>query len=154
VPLTCQPRIVPVYDEDGKFLFEAEEYTARSIISRRAATLIRDAEGPRLVARRRRIYEGPDNGLGWLRATRHWPTGFEVIAAGQRKSVLRRCLEELPRTQRTVIVLRYSRDLKFLQIANALEVTEEAVIQMHQRTLAALRAGLEQAGVRKLGHIL
>jgi RNA polymerase sigma factor (sigma-70 family) len=151
---TCQAKDVQVCDEQGNFLFWADEYTARSILSRHAATLIREASGPRLLARRRTLYEGEDSGLGWLRGTRHWPSGFDVIAARQRRAELRKCLGTLPRTQRAVIAMRYERGLKFRQIALALEVNEDAVSQMHHRTLEALREALEAAGIRKLRHIL
>jgi RNA polymerase sigma factor (sigma-70 family) len=150
----CQSQDVAVCDEHGNFLFWADEYTARSILSRHAAELVRAADGPRLLARRRKIFEGPDNGLGWLRAARHWPSGFDAIASRERKALLKRCLDELPRGQRVVITLRYNRELKFRQIAAALDVTEEAVIQMHQRCLVALRCALVAAGVCKLDHIL
>lgn len=141
-------------DENGNFLFWADEHTARRLLSRRAAALVRDSEGPKLLARRREIYEGPDNGLGWLRAARHWPDAFDAIAARERKAILKLCLEGLTRPQRTVIYLRYRQELRFKQIAAVLEVTEEAIGQMHGRALLSLREALERLGICKLDHIL
>ena len=153
MPASITTQNVEVYDEEGNLLFICDEYTARSILARRAAEFIRDAEGPKLRARRRELYDGPEQGIGWLLGS-HWPSPFDVIADEQRRSILDRCLGCLPHANRTLMMLRYRRDLKFRQIAMVLEVSEEAVIQMHQRTLLTLRSALAQERITKLDHIL
>jgi DNA-directed RNA polymerase specialized sigma subunit len=65
----------------------------------------------------------------------------------------RTVLGQLSQANVALLKLRYSRDLTFQEIALATGSTEDAVAQMHGRTLEKLRDVLAARGIRTKAHI-
>lgn len=92
--------------------------------------------------------------LDHLRARRAIPTGEVRLADADpaqtgvdRGRALRQALEDLPKDQREVLVLRHIVGLSPVEIAGALDKTESSVHGLHHRGRRALRANLAAMGV-------
>ncbi|MGI8416637.1 MAG: RNA polymerase sigma factor [Nakamurella sp.] len=68
--------------------------------------------------------------------------GDELLAA----------IDQLPRRQREIVVLRYYQDLSINEIAEALEITPHAVSASHFLALKTLRTGIHQNQSAAGGH--
>jgi RNA polymerase sigma-70 factor, ECF subfamily len=79
------------------------------------------------------------------------PIGFDTPAAAEYGprlvEALRTALGRLPDSQREVVVLKLWRGAAFAEIAERLEISEEAARMRFSRGLAALRATLTEEGV-------
>ncbi len=61
-----------------------------------------------------------------------------LLAAEARRTILQ-CLQKLPKTQVTVIVLHYLQGVPLREVAGVLEVTPARVSQLHHQALARLK---------------
>ncbi len=69
-------------------------------------------------------------------------TPSHAYAISERRDILARAIDSLPRTQRLVISLRYYDELGTLDIARVLQVNASRVSQLHTKAISALRARL------------
>jgi RNA polymerase sigma-70 factor, ECF subfamily len=79
---------------------------------------------------------------------------FMRLVRKQRRAILNDCRGKLPRDSRTVLALRYDRDLTFMKIGLAMDRTEGAVSQLHYRALDDMRELLAVKKVVRLRDVL
>jgi RNA polymerase sigma factor for flagellar operon FliA len=70
------------------------------------------------------------------------PDSNLLIAEGRLE--LLRCLKKLPKSQATVIVLHYLKEVPLREIAEMLAVTPSRVSQLHHQALGRLRQALQR----------
>jgi RNA polymerase sigma-70 factor (ECF subfamily) len=78
------------------------------------------------------------------------PTAEEVLDGEQRSAAVRRCIERLPESHRTVLLLRDIEELGTEETARALGISAEAVKMRLHRARQALRTLLVREGVLAL----
>lgn len=71
----------------------------------------------------------------------------------QRSEIIWEELQRLPARDRTVIRLRYSREMTLRQIGEMLHVNESRACQLHQGALTRLKRALRSRGVRDFSHL-
>ncbi|HZL57375.1 MAG TPA: sigma-70 family RNA polymerase sigma factor [Bryobacteraceae bacterium] len=71
----------------------------------------------------------------------------------QRAEIIGEEVKRLPPRYRTVVRLRYSREMTLREIGAALSVNESRACQIHQNALSRLRRALLNRGVRELSHL-
>jgi RNA polymerase sigma factor for flagellar operon FliA len=62
------------------------------------------------------------------------------------RTVVRKCLRCLPKTQAHVIVLHYMQNVPLREVARLLAVTPSRVSQLHHEALARLKQACERVG--------
>lgn len=108
--------------------------------------ITRNAALTRLRARRRsngKVVPFPENGRELERLAAPDPSADAVLAAEQRRQLLRAALAELPAPFREVVVLRDVEGLSYREIAEVLGLPEGTVMSRLSRGRRALRALLE-----------
>jgi RNA polymerase sigma factor for flagellar operon FliA len=79
----------------------------------------------------------------------HWaPDPWQSLALKERRALLGRIIDDLPRNERMVLSLYYFEELTMKEIGEVLEVTESRVSQIHSAALVRIRARL---GKRRVG---
>jgi len=76
-----------------------------------------------------------------------------TVLRRQRAQIIGEELRRLPPRYRTVVRLRYSREMTLRQIGAELRVNESRVCQIHQNALSLLKRALKNRGVRGLSHL-
>jgi len=71
----------------------------------------------------------------------------------QRSEMIVEEIDRLPAKYRTVVRLRYSREMTLRQIGQVLSVNESRACQIHQRALSRLKRALSNRGVKHLSHL-
>jgi RNA polymerase sigma factor for flagellar operon FliA len=72
------------------------------------------------------------------------PSPDAQVLTEERRGQLLECLKKLPKSQATVIVLHYLREVPLRDIAAMLAVTPSRVSQLHHQALARLRQALQR----------
>lgn len=105
----------------------------------------------RLRSRRRRPEASIDDLLPRFDETGHWQDSppvwnapAEALEGRQLRAAVRRCIDRLPETHRTILLLRDVEDLSTAEAARALGITETAVKLRLHRARLALRALLQR----------
>jgi RNA polymerase sigma factor (sigma-70 family) len=144
--------MIAVLDASDNILAWVDEFSARRFIARGLASLERVTNQRTLRA----ITDSLDrcSKCGALWKQRHDPSPFDRVAAIERRDLLKKCRASLEPKQRVLLRMRYDGDLTFRQIALALDVSEEAAIQMHRRMIARLQRLLSAMKIRQLREIL
>lgn len=75
------------------------------------------------------------------------------LSTRQRAEILDEELDRLPARHRTVVRLRYGRQMTLREIGNRLQVNESRACQLHQSALTRLRKALGSRGVSQMAHL-
>jgi len=92
--------------------------------------------------------DGGEIGGGPATVERSAPDPWQALALKARQALLGEIIDELPRSERTVLSLYYYDELTMKEIAAVLEVSESRVSQIHSAALKRIRGRLQR---RKLG---
>jgi RNA polymerase sigma-70 factor (ECF subfamily) len=85
-----------------------------------------------------------DESGSWEREPAHWSTPLDLAERSETRAVVRECIDRLPASYRTVLVLRDLEELDTVEAAVALDISVSAVKTRLHRARQALRALLEQ----------
>ncbi|HYL81041.1 MAG TPA: FliA/WhiG family RNA polymerase sigma factor, partial [Candidatus Acidoferrum sp.] len=72
------------------------------------------------------------------------PNPWQALALKERQKILGAVIEELPRSERTVLSLYYYEELTMKEIGAVLEVSESRVSQIHSAALVRIRSRLHR----------
>jgi RNA polymerase sigma factor for flagellar operon FliA len=75
------------------------------------------------------------------------PSPFLLLEAKERRALLARMIERLPKKEQQVVALYYGEELTMQEIGRALGVSESRVSQLHSSAVLRLRAALRRARV-------
>lgn len=82
------------------------------------------------------------------------PSPFDLLRQAELARLVRDLEACLTRRQRGILFLRYSHEASWCTIAAIMEVSEDACIMMHLRTLRKLRDEAARRSIRKLSQVL
>ena len=124
------------------------------ILSNREARLLVSRGAAKVVRRKANAIETIEIEAAFLFLFR-WPapSAFSAIAAKERRAILNAQLDDLGSRDALLVRLRYSSELTFVQIGEALGICEDAAFKLHGRVLDRMRNGLAAIGITEIGQI-
>jgi RNA polymerase sigma factor for flagellar operon FliA len=73
-----------------------------------------------------------------------------VLERGALKTALAHAVAQLPKQMQKVLQMYYIQDMKMLEIARQLHLTEARISQLHTQAIALLRANMPEGDITRL----